>query len=241
MTSLTVFMTNTVGSTLATTYQLSATHGVDNTNVTQTYTRLGTATGWGEVTAQGTTGAWAAAGAIGSPSGKGFMLESSVLNLAGNTIAAGSWSATIRFGIGHDDGTLGGTIVGDIHVRVYRYRSGTYTQIIDMVASAQTIPTTSGSLISYTLSGSTGAGTDFISGDLLYVDCWLNVTSNVTADTIRAIRLNRLSTNNTGDTNAQVVTPGYAATPPPPSGTGVSFVNGMGMLAGYIPAYGGSL
>lgn len=240
MTALTVFFTNTTGSTLSTTYQLSITHGTDNVSVTQDYSLLSTSTGWGEVTAQGTASAWAAAGSIGSPTGKGFMLESATLDLSGQTIAAGTWGATTRLSIGHTDGTLGGTIVGDIHMRAYRYRAGVYTQIVDMVATSQTIPTTSGSIVSYTLSG-TGVATDFISGDLLYCDIWIDVTSNVTVDTLRNIRLNRISTNFTGDTNAEFVTPGYAATPPPPSGSGVSFVMGSGMLPGYIPAYGGSL
>lgn len=239
-TALTCYMTNTAGSTLGTTYQFSVTHGVDNTNVTQDYTRLATATGYGEVVAQGTTNAWAAAGSIGSPSGKGFMLESATLNLAGQRIAAGSWSGTIRLSIGHDDGTLGGTITADIHMRAYRYRSGTYTAIVDMVATGQTVPTTSGSISNYTVTGS-GSATDFLSGDLLYGDIWLNVTANVTADSIRAIRLNRISTNFTGDSTAQWVTPGYDPTPGGGSSVGPSFVNGLMMSPGYFPGQGGSL
>lgn len=239
MTALTVFFTNTTGSTLGTTYQLSITHGTDNTNVTQDYTQLGTSTGWGEIYAQGTASSWPASGAIGSPSGNGFMLESSVLNLAGNTIASGSWSATCRLSIGHTDGTLGGTITADLHMRAYKYSSGTYTQIIDMSSTGLTIPTTSGSIVSYTVSGSTGSGTAFTTGQLLYCDLWLNVTANVTADTVRQVRLNRLSTNSTGDTNAQFVTPGYSATPA--ASSGYSFVYGLTMAPGYIPAYGGSL
>lgn len=238
-TALSVFFTNTTGTTLSTTYQLSATHGVDNTNVTQNYTQLGTATGWGEGYAQGTANAWASAGSILSPSGNGFMLESSTLNLAGQTITAGSWSGTLRLSIGHTDGTLGGTITADIHMRAYKYSSGTYTLIIDMSATGQTIPTVSGTIVSYSLSGSTGSGTAFTSGQLLYTDVMYNVTSNVTADTLRQIRLNRISTNFTGDSNASFVTPGYQATPG--ATAGVSFVSGSGMLAGYIPAYGGSL
>jgi hypothetical protein len=239
-TALTVYMTNTTGSTLAATYQLSATHGVDNTNVTQDYTLLGTATAWGEVVAQGTTNAWGAAGSIGSPSGKGFMLESATLNLAGQRIAAGSWSGVIRLSIGHSDGTLGGTITADIHMRAYRYRSGVYTSIVDMALTGQTVPATSGSISNYSLSG-TGSATDFLSGDLLYTDIWMDVTANVTADSIRAIRLNRISTNFTGDSSAQWVTPGYDPTPGGGSSAGPSFVNGLLMSPGYFPGQGGSL
>ena len=209
-TALTLFYTNTQGTTLSTTNQLSITHGTDNVNVTQLYSLLGTATGWGEVYAQGTTNAWAQAASIGSPSGHGFMLETSVLNLANNTIIGGSWTANVRLATGHTDGTLTGTLsTGNaIHVRVYRYRSGTYTQIVDMALTGQTINST---ITTYALSGSTSAGTTFLAGDLLYVDIWVDVGANANGDAALNLRLNRESTNSTGDTNAEVVTPGYVA------------------------------
>jgi hypothetical protein len=211
-TALTLYFTNTVGSTLATTYQLSITHGTDNTNVTQNYTQFGTSTGYGELYAPGTTNAWGAGGSIGSPSGNGFMLEASVLNLAGYTLAAGSWTANTRLSVGHSDGTLGGTVTGNIYLRAYKYNSGTYTQIIAMSLTGQTIPTTSGSLVTYALSGSTGASTAFVSGDLVYVDQWIDITANGLGDAAKCFRVNRISTNNTGDSNFEMVTPGYSPT-----------------------------
>ncbi len=212
MTALTVYYTNTTSTTLSTANQLSITHGTDNTNVTMDYSLVGIATGWGEVYAQGNASAWAAAGSIGSPSGHGFMLESSVLNLAGNTIAAGSWTANVRLGCGHTNGNLIGTLTGcTIHVRIYKYNGGVYTQIVDMSLGGQSINAT---LTTYALSSGEGGAvaTSFSSGDLLYVDVWVQVGTNSNADAALNIRLNRISTNFTGDSNAEVVTPGYAPT-----------------------------
>lgn len=210
MTALTTFYTNSTGTTLTTTNQLSITHGVDNTNVTQDYSLVGTANNFGELFSQGTASAWGALAAIGSPTGHGFMLEAAILNLANNTIAAGSWTGNIRLVAGHTDGTLTGTLTGcDIHVRAFRYRAGIYSAIVDMLLANQTINAT---LTTYAVTG-TGGAMAFLSGDLLYTDAWVKIGTNNNADAALNIRLNRLSTNMTGDTNAQVVTPGYASTP----------------------------
>lgn len=210
MTSLTTFYTNTAGTTLTTTNQLSITHGTDNTNVTQDYTLVGTASNFGELFSQGTASAWSGLASVGSPSGHGFMLEAATLNLGNNTISAGNWSANIRLVCGHTDGTLTGTLTGcEIHVRAFRYRAGSYNAIIDMLLTNQTI---NAILTTYALSG-TGSSIAFLPGDLLYTDAWVKIGSNTNGDASLNIRLNRLSTNFTGDTNAQVVTPGYAATP----------------------------
>ena len=211
-TPLTVFYTNTAGTTKSTSYQLSITHGVDNVNVTQDYTLVGTALNFGELFAQGVANAWGAAGAIGNPSGNGFMLEAATLNLAGNNISAGAWSANIRLVCGHTDGTQVGTLTGcEIHVRAFRYRGGIYSQIIDMSTTNKTINAT---ITTYALSGTTSGAITFLSGDLLYTDAWVGIGANANADAALNIRLNRLSTNFTGDTNAQIVTPGYVTTPP---------------------------
>jgi len=211
--ALTVYYSSIASTTLASANQMWVVHGTDNTNVTQFCTQIGTATGYGEVYAQGTAAAWGGGGSAPAPSGNGFLLENSILSLEGQTILAGAWSANVRFGAAQGTCSgLAGSFTADIHVRIYKRSSGgVYTSIIDMVVSAQTINAT---LTTYSLSGTTVAGTGFTTGDKLYIDILLNITANANPST-QLVRLNRESTDSTnhqGDSNAQVVTPGYSPT-----------------------------
>jgi len=209
LTALPLYFTNTAGSTLGTTSQMSITHGTDNVNVTQLYSLIGTSTAFGEITAQGTASAWAASGSIGSPTGKGFMLETAILNLVGNTLAAGPYTANLRLNTGHTDGTLIGSVTGcTLHFRLYKYNGGVYTQLIDMSLAGQTV---NGTITTYALSGTTNASTTFVSGDLLYADIWVTITTNAGGDAALNFRLNRISTNSTGDSNFEILTTGYSS------------------------------
>lgn len=235
-TFLSLFYTSIASAVLSTANQCWIVHGTDNTNVTQNYTKLGTATGWGEVIPQGTANAWAAAGSIGSPSGNGLFLDSAILSLSGQTIAAGNWSAAWRLASGHTDGSLIGSFTADLHVRAYKYNSGTYTQIVDMSLTAQTITNTT---TTYNLPATNASVVSFGSNDFLYLDFWGNVTANANADSVLQWRFNRLSNANvvhTGDSNASVTTPGYSAT----ASSSSSIIRGD-MLAGHFPMFGGTL
>lgn len=226
-TALSVWLAAATSATLSTANQLYASSGGSPTT-TQDYSLLGTATGYGEVVAQGTASAWAASGSIGTPTGKGFFLDATTLN--GQDLIAGSYTGNVRLASATGTGgTLGGTLTATIFYRVYKYSSGVYTNIITMSLAAQTINST---ITTYSLSGSTGSATSFATGDKLYVDIWLNVTANANGAT-ENIRLNRLTQDTTtfvGDTAATIVTPGYQAT----SG-GVSLAGtlaGVGTLSG---------
>jgi len=237
MTALSLFYSSIASAVLSTSNQCWIVHGTDNTNVTQTYTKLGTSTGWSEVIPQGTANAWAAAGAIGSPSGNGLFLDSAILSLSGQTIAAGNWSATWRLASGHTDGTLVGTFTADLRVRAYKYNSGVYTQIVSMSLTGQTINNVT---TTFNLPATSASAVSFGSGDFLYLDFWGNVTANANADAVLQWRFNRLSTANvvhTGDSNASVTTPGYSAT----AGSSSSIMIGGDMLAGHFPMFGGTL
>jgi hypothetical protein len=217
-TALTLFDTATASTSLPTASQLSITHGTDNVNVTQTYTQMGTASGISEMYSQGTTKAWSSLAALPAPSGNGFYLEPSVLSLAGQQLLSGSYSATIRLTIAHTDGLIANTIIGDITRRLWKVAGGRYSLIVALLLTGQTIPASSGSITTYTLSGSTSSTTNFGIGETLYIDEFCNVTTNAIGDPATNIRINRLSTNMTGDTNAQFVTPGYQAQSAPSGG-----------------------
>ncbi len=213
-TSLSVFWSNFASAALPNANKLYTTGGSPAN--TWKYSRVGTATGYGEITSQGMTSAWAAGGAIGSPTGKGFLLDSTVLE--GQQLQAGLHTCYLRLNCaqGGDSKPNAGTLGAGLYVRLSKYHGGTYTTLLTLSLTGQTIGS---NYTTYTLTGSAGSPTTFGSGDKLYIDIWVNVTSNGNGSSVQDIRLNRLSTdsaNMIGDaTNAGVVTPGFisAATP----------------------------
>lgn len=207
MTALTTYFSAAASSTLSTANQLYSTLGAPTPSGTTQ--ALGAATGYGEIYSQGTASAWPALGSIGSPSGHGFLWD--VTTLEGQQIVSGSWSAMISL---QTAGTGSGTITADVHVRIYKRSSGgVSTQIIDMVAAAQSIPMTSPT--TFSLSGSTSSATFFATGDKLYVDVWLDITANGHGSG-QNIKLDKLSTDTSGLTGLSIseqVSPGYVPTP----------------------------
>jgi hypothetical protein len=207
-TALSTYYAFAASSTLSTANKLYTGTGGSPTTA-QNLTTINGSTGFGEIPAQGSASAWAAGGSIGSPTGKGFFLDATTLD--GQDLIAGNYSGIIRFNT-----QATGTVTADIYVRVHRYHPGTttYTQIVSMVLTAQSITNT---ITSYSLpSTSVGSNTSFATGDKLYIDTWLNITTN-TSSAGQQIKHNRQSTDTTtfvGDTQAVTVTPGYN-----PSGT----------------------
>ncbi len=186
-TALTVFLANAASATISTANQLYHS-GSGSPATAQPTTTMAAATGYGEILAQGGT-AWAASGSAPTPSGKGFFLDDSTLD--GQDLVSGSWTAEVRY-VAMQSGAQAGSMTADIHVRVYRYRpsSTTYTQIIDMALTGQTINDT---LANYSLSGSTGSAISFATGDRLYVDYILNITAG-SGNVNQGVRINREST-----------------------------------------------
>lgn len=210
--TLTFYMANAASSTLSSSDQLYTTSGSPLTNAT--YILIGNnVTGWGEIVAQGTSSAWAAAGSIGNPTGKGFLYDSTSLEM--QQFLAGNWSPSIRLNASqYPTFTQAGTLVGDIVRRAFkRSSSGVYTQIVSSTLTAQTL---TGTFATYVLPAvSTSIVTTFGAGDKLYLDQWFNCTQNANANANQGIRLNRLSTDATGftgDPTTQMVTPGIQPT-----------------------------
>lgn len=204
-----VYFASTVSSTLSSGNKLYTTSGA--TATIAKYSRVGTATGYGEIVSQGTTSAWAALGSIGAPTGKGFFLDGG--GLANKLLLGGSgWSATLRLNCaqGGDSAPQAGSLTADLFVRVFKYMSGTYSLITTMSLTGQSLTF---SFANYTFTGSSLVPTTAFTeaGATLYVDVWANVTGNANGSSVQDIRFNRLSSDLSarGDTAAQVVTNGY--------------------------------
>ncbi len=211
-TPLSVFFAAATDTTLATANQLYTVQGTPPN--TWAYSRLGTSTGYGEIASQTETNAWEAFSGLGAPSGSGFLYES--VALENNQLQAGNWSAQIRLNCaqGGDAAPQAGSITGDLYVRAFkRSSSGVYMAIVTLSSLNQTIPM---AFTTFQLpSVATTQATPFAVGDKLYLDIWVNVHSdgNANNSALQDIRLNRLSqdiTNNTGDVNASIVTPGFS-------------------------------
>jgi len=232
-TALTVFLANAASATISTANQLYHS-GSGSPAAAQPTTTMAAATGYGEILAQGGT-AWAASGSAPTPSGKGFFLDDSTLD--GQDLVSGSWTAEVRY-VAMQSGAQAGSMTADIHVRVYRYRpsSTTYTQIIDMALTGQTINDT---LANYSLSGSTGSAISFATGDRLYVDYILNITAG-SGNVNQGVRINRESTDTSthlGDILAEVVTPGFqASVGPATASTAPTSLTFAGVVGGSNPA-----
>ncbi len=202
-TALTAYLSSQASTTLSTANQIYITSGTPGTQENEVL--IGTVSGWGEMYAQGNASAFAGSGSIGSPSGHGFYLETSILNLAGQQIISGNWSATIRSGLK----TTGDTATVTFVVRAYKYSGGVYTNIVTMTSSSQGF---SGSgAVTITLPSTAGSVMNFSSGDTLYIDVWAHVTAAATISS-QQLRFNSLSTDtsgHTGSANENLVSPGY--------------------------------
>lgn len=139
------------------------------------------------------------AGALGSPSGHGFLLDSTLLE--GHTIPAGNWTASLRHKI------TSGSITADLYVRAYKRSSGgVYTLIGTMSLTGQTI---TGTVTTYTFAPQAFAAMAFSTGDKLYLDVWADVTANSVGSSTLNMHLAQSSTSNGVAGYTQLVTPGY--------------------------------
>jgi hypothetical protein len=221
-TALSLFLANATSGVLSTAEQLYTTSGAPAT--TAHYSRVGTATGWGEICSQTTTAAWAALGAIGSPTGKGFFLDASTLD--NKQLLAGNWGANVRLNAAQSGDThpQQGTLTADIVRRIFKFRpdGSVYTPIVTFTKTGQTIDL---NFTTFAMPSSAGVNIAFSPGDKLYIDHWAKVLTNANGASDQDIRLNRLSTDTTtflGDTTTQTVSPGYTAITDSGGGGGIT-------------------
>jgi len=168
-------------------------------------TTINASTGYGELVAQGSTAAWPALGSLPALDGRGFFLDATVLNLVGQQIIAGNWSATQRIGV-----TAAATATADYYCRAAHYSAGVYTLLTTLTVNKVLSAGASTDALFPSTAGV--ASPTFASGDMLYVQYDANFTANA-GTTGQSARLGKLSTDASkrGSTSAIIVTPGYQA------------------------------
>ncbi|MDE2312266.1 MAG: DUF2341 domain-containing protein [Patescibacteria group bacterium] len=205
-TALTAYQTNTSATTLSNASQLSS--SAPASEVSTITVKVGKSTGWDTLPSKGTTNNWAAGASEPSQLGTGFLWD--VTTLEGQQIVAGNWTPKVKLKVS------AGSVVADIHVRasVYHSSNGTYTTIIDAVSTGKTINTTA---TVYTLPATAGALTDFTTGDKIYQDVILNITSNSTGSSTAKFTIYE-----NGGANESLATPGYQSQPTTTLGDGTN-------------------
>lgn len=159
---------NVTGSILA--KRLYATSNTSSVTNHTTGVNSTTAMGWSELLSHGNSaGAWQALGAVGAQSGHGLLLDDTTLE--GYTFVGGTWTTVMRLN------SSVGSVVADIYVRYSVWHSGsnTYTTIGSGTLTAQTLNTTT---TNYTVTATGLPSATLGTGDKLYIDLWLNITSN---------------------------------------------------------------
>src|SRR6266567_1102366 len=216
VTALKVYGLTAASTTLTTAATFaSATGGVTSSALT----KIGTSTGWGELFGLGSAATWPGGGAIGSPSGNGLLWD--VTTLEAQEIVAGTWGPVWSFK------TSVGTVTADVWVRVYRRSAASVYTLIGAFNTTGSSITTSLGAITFT-TASLGA-TFFTTGDKLYADCWMNITTNSTGSAAATVAIS-LSSAATGQIQkAEIDTPGYQ----PYVALAVTLA-GVGTLAGAI-------
>lgn len=208
VTALNVYGSNAASTTLPTAGLLVNATGASGNG--QSATKVGTSTGFGEVTALGTTANWLAyntAGAITdsalAPTGNGWLFD--VTTLEGQQIANGTWSPIIHAKVGSN------TATATMYVRAFRLASDlvSYTLIGSCSLAAQSLTTT---MTQYTLTPATLPAMPFGVGDKLYIDVWFNITATTIVGTSVNINFTNSSSATQGRaTHAEIDTPGYSA------------------------------
>lgn len=162
--------------------------------------------GWIQVWSHG--GAPTVNGAIGSPNGRGFILDSAALE--GVVVPSGVWSVKLT------PLTSASSAVGDMVVRIYDldYFQAIYTEIGEAIQSGITVPTTgidltfsTDSLGQYTFGGS---------GHKLYLDIWWHQLGGGSFPNLMSLKVASTSSGVPGA--VEIILPSEAPPPPPSSG-----------------------
>lgn len=159
-----VYGSSVLDSTLATASKMATTTGGTETSKT---TVLTGGNHFGEVWSQGNASLATVTAIPGTPTGRGWVWDKP----GAGSFATGNWSASIGLsGLNGEPVTM--------HIRFFRYSSGTYTSIGSINASV----TLSSSRATVSFSATSMSTITFGSSDLLYVDLWLEDTTGAGGD-----------------------------------------------------------
>lgn len=202
-TALTEFLITTASVNASTANKMLENASTGGTLTNKNTNLVSGTTGWVELWSQGNPSASTGAGSEPSPSGHGWLDDST---LTGNNFVSGTWTATINL-----ETTTTGSFVCDIHFRAFQHNviSLVDTLIAEMVLASQTVISTAFTTFNVSATG-IAASNSFGSNDHLYLDCLLNITSNGTTGNMRV----QMSSSATlGNVQAQLLTPGFQLTP----------------------------
>jgi hypothetical protein len=196
-TALILYGSNVASSTLSSACVTPTTTGGSETTATTTAPLSGD--GYLEIYSQGGAGVLNAS--LPTPSGKGWLFDSTVLE--GQSISAGAWSATVAA-----SDPVPGPVAG-IVVRAYKRTSaGVYSLICTLSIGATPFGTTRST---FTLSTTSASSVSFATGDKLYFDLNINATGWA-SDPVVVYESSSATAGVASD--MQVTTPGYAPTTP---------------------------
>jgi hypothetical protein len=168
---MTVGSKNSVSTVLGTAALLQAGTPANVSNVT-IGNLIGTATGWDEIWPLGKASTvWAAAGAQGTPTGHGALLDGVLLDY--QTFVAGTMDSTYRVRL-----SAGSGVTATFVRRIYKRSSGgTYTLLATLTKTGVVLTNSAVAMTGWTLVNNAG-DTLFSPGDKLYIDTWANITAN---------------------------------------------------------------
>lgn len=200
-TALNLYGTNAASTTMPNAGLLVSVTGASGNG--QSTTKIGTTTQYVEIFANGTTALQTGVVSIGSPTGHGWLFDTT--SLEGQQIIAGTWTPLIRAKVSD------GTINADMYVRAYKLAADliTYTAIGTCSKLAQGLTTT---IQNYNFAGNSLSAMTFGTGDKLYIDVWFNLSSPVGTLSTSTIAFTSANSATQGRaSNAEVDTPGYNA------------------------------
>lgn len=178
--------------------------------------KVGKSTGWGVLWSHGNGSAWAA-GASEPAFGDlhGWLLDDA--SLEGLTIKAGTWNVSLTLKVSV------GTIVAAPVVRIgKRDSSGVFTEFATATLASTGLGTTNQSI---TGTATQAADQAFVTGDKLYVQVDLHITSNSTNSNTATCTVALLNTTSTSVTSPTVVSSGVTFND---SGSGALSLSGSG-------------
>lgn len=202
ITPLTLYVNNANTTTLPNAY-LFATQS-DDANTSAHSSKVGTGLGYGEI--HGNNGAnWPSASGLGPPSGFGILYDTT--QLESQQFVAGKWQQTVQLA------TNTNSLIANVIARwsTYNSNSQTYKTIGTTTVSAQAMSTT---VATYTMPAVSLNAVPFGPGDKLYMDLWLDITSNSTgwASGARVSWFGYSNVAGTGGNGNAISTPGYTPT-----------------------------